>query len=110
MNITHEQRIKHFQLALSMVGVTANLMTCELIRSIAQQVDEKGGAFTLDDATQLAEMLHAKYNAPVMIPPAKDQWPHALPPEVRKIVEEQGAGGAAPVSPDQVTENEKQNN
>jgi len=64
MEITHEMRLKNFQLALSMVGISANLMTCELIHAISAKVDEKGGDFALKDATTLAETIQAKYQPP----------------------------------------------
>ena len=87
-DLSTELRLKHFQLALSMVGVTANLMTCELIQSISQMVDEKGMEFSLGDATRLAETIQKKYQA--MMP--QQPQPHdmvnqnrPLPPEMERL-------------------------
>src|SRR6476660_2382544 len=77
-NLELEKKLKHFQLALSMVGVSANLMTCELIKELSAAVDAKGSAFNLGDAEKLAEAIQQKYQAmgppmgmpPGMMPPA----------------------------------------
>lgn len=70
-DLTKEQKLKHLQLALSMVGVSANLMTCELIQAMSEMVDEKGLDFSLRDANQLAETIQKKYEAAGLIPPTK---------------------------------------
>lgn len=74
MELTEEMRLKHFQLALGMVGISANLMTCELIHALGAKVDEKGGDFTLRDATALAESIQRKYQ-PVQMPPPPGMRP-----------------------------------
>jgi len=69
--LTSDEKLKHLQLALSMVGISANLMTCELINSITASVDEKGLDFSIRDATDLAESIQKKYQASgnPMVPP-----------------------------------------
>ena len=62
-DLSKEQKLKHLQLALSMVGVSANLMTCELIQAMSEKVDEKGLDFSLRDANELAESIKQKYDA-----------------------------------------------
>lgn len=82
--LTSEQRLKHFQLALSMVGISANLMSCELIHSISAAVDEKQGSFTLDDATHLAETIQAKY----MPQPPQHPGNNNIPDQLKKMMAE----------------------
>ena len=97
-NLSGEQRLKHFQLALSMVGITANLMTCELIHSIAAKVDEKGEDFSLRDATGLAEGIQKRYQ--FMPPPGSMVPPPNLPPEIEKMAREgKIIMGSKPVNP-----------
>jgi hypothetical protein len=84
--LTQESRLKHFQLALSMVGVTANLMTCELIHALAHAVDEKGKAFSLGDAEALAQAVQTKYQ--MMMPPGMVPPTGAMPPEIEKLAKE----------------------
>jgi hypothetical protein len=61
--LSHEQRLKNFQTALAIAGVSTNLMTCELIHSIAAMVDEKGTAFSIADAEEIKNAIQAKYQA-----------------------------------------------
>ena len=81
--LSDEQRLKHFQLALSMVGITANLMSCELIHLIAAEVDRKQGDFSLRDATRLAEAIQHKYQ---QVPP---QQMYPSQEEIEKMIAEQ---------------------
>ena len=102
--MSDEHRLKHFQLALSMVGVTANLMTCELIHHLAANIDEKGETFSVGDAMRLADAVQRKYN-PQPASPIPHQPPipadydlNKLPPEIRELVKSGqivigGAGG-----------------
>jgi hypothetical protein len=94
MELTHEKRLKHFQLALSMVGVSANLMTCELIHTIAAKVDEKGESFSLGDATALAEGIQTKYQGQMGPAPGTTRGngmpfpPGQIPDHIQKLMDE----------------------
>lgn len=91
--LDQQKRLKHFQLALSMVGVTANLMTCELIHALAANIDEKGETFSIGDAMQLAEAVQRKYH-PQPIPTPRPGAQEILssipldkmPPEIAEMV------------------------
>lgn len=79
MDLTKEMKLKNFQLALSMVGVTANLMTCDLIHALAAAVDEKGEDFSLRDATKLQAEIQEKY-----LPKRPAPMPLPLPPQEKE--------------------------
>lgn len=85
--LSQDQKLKHFQLALSMVGISTNLMTCELIQSMAELVNAKGPAFNLGDATTLAETIQKKYAVPQMMPPGMAPMGSKLPPEIQDLVD-----------------------
>ena len=80
-----EKKIKHFQLALSMVGITANLMTAELIRSLSEGIDAKGTAFTVQDAIDISERIQHKYNMQEQM--HRPIPPKNLPPDLQKMVD-----------------------
>jgi hypothetical protein len=87
LSMEQEVKLKHFQLALSMVGISANLMTCELIRAISEKCDEMGEAFNIGEANRLANEIAAKYNqsGPPMMPPGM-KAPANLPPELQDMI------------------------
>ncbi len=91
-DLTNEKRLKHFQLALSMVGISANLMTCELIHAMAHEVDQKGSEFKLGDAEKIAETIQQKHMAmnqmmpPGMMPPGM-MPPKNMPPNLQEMVD-----------------------
>jgi hypothetical protein len=84
-----EQNLKNFQLALSMVGVSANLMTCELIKAISERCDELGEDFSLREANKLATAISMKYGQQIpgmpqgMKPPA----PGSVPKEIQDMID-----------------------
>lgn len=82
MELTHEKRLKNFQLALSMVGITANLMTCEMIHAISAKVDELGDDFSLRDASKIAADIQAKYQRPTPPP-----MPPSMPQHLKDMME-----------------------
>lgn len=87
MEKQEEVKLKHFQLALSMVGISANLMTCELIQSISAKCNEMGESFNIGMANKLANDIAEKYaqGQPPMMPPGMKP-PTNLPPELQDMI------------------------
>ena len=81
------QSLKHFQLALSMVGISANLMTCELIKAISTRCDEMGEAFNIGEANKIANGISEKYNAGKPKMPEGMMTPANLPKSIQDMVE-----------------------
>jgi hypothetical protein len=81
-------KLKHFQLALSMVGISANIMTCELIKTISARCDEMGEDFTIREANRLANEIAAKYNQPPGMPHGmKRPAPGTIPQEIQDLMD-----------------------
>jgi hypothetical protein len=59
--ISEQQELLNLQTALAIAGVSANLMSVELIATVAQAVKEKGPTFSIADASAIKAGIQKKY-------------------------------------------------
>lgn len=81
-----ERRLVNFQVALAMAGISANIMTCELIHRLAAMVDDKGAEFKIQDAEDIKAMVQLKYSAPKPPIPMPKMEPVMTPSAPQELI------------------------
>ena len=59
--MTHALKIQYTRIALSLVGITADDMTCETIMITLEELKVKGGDFSVREAAKIASKIREKY-------------------------------------------------
>jgi hypothetical protein len=85
---TQQKKLSALQYALSMVGVTTNLLTVDIILNVITQVEEKGEKFCLEDAALIIDSAHKKYGVPAPGTPQPQGQVRPMTPAPKPIVED----------------------
>jgi len=59
--ITKAESVKYMRMALALYGIAADPLTCELIMDTWDEIEKKGGAFSIKDSVELEWRLRKKH-------------------------------------------------